>query len=80
MIKDSTKIQIDLAWNTHLDKQCHDEAEKYFGKNYWGLTISSCSEEDFKKWWLENKEIPYNKYYFELAQYVWDKYSAYITP
>ena len=37
MIPEKIKTQIDLAWNAHLEKQCHDEAEKYFGKNYWGI-------------------------------------------
>lgn len=73
MIKDSIKIKIDLACNaTHLDKKWHDEAEHWFGKNYWGLTISECSEEEFKTWWETNKEIPYDSYYYEVAQYVWD--------
>ena len=72
--------KIDLAWDAHLDKQCHDEAEKYFGKNYWGLTISRRSEPEFKAWWEKNKDIPYDSYYYEVAQYVWDKYSEYITP
>ena len=74
------KIQIDLAWNAHLTKQCHDEAERIFGKNYWGLTIPECSEPEFKAWWETNKEIPYDSYYYEVAQYVWDRYSEYITP
>lgn len=72
--------KIDLAWNAHLEKQCHDEAEKYFGKNYWGLTISRRSEPEFKTWWETNKDIPYDSYYYEVAQFVWDKYSEYITP
>ena len=72
MTKDSIKIQIDCAWNAHLEKQCHDEAEKYFGKNYWGLTISRRSEPEFKTWWEKNKDIPYDSYYYEIAQYVWD--------
>lgn len=76
----SISSKIDLAWNAHLEKQCHDEAEKYFGKNYWGLTISECSEPEFKIWWEKNKELPYDSYYYEVAQYVWDKYSEYITP
>ena len=65
--------KIDLAWNAHLIKQCHDEAEKYFGKNYWGLTIPECSETEFKTWWEKNKEIPYDSYYYEVAQFVWDQ-------
>ena len=64
--------KIELAWNAHLEKQCNSEAEKYFGKNYWGLTISRCSEQDFKEWWERNKEIPYDSYYYEVAEYVWD--------
>ena len=73
MIKDSIKIQVEKAWIAHLDKQCHDEAEKYFGKNYWGLTITECSEPEFKTWWETNKEIPYDSYYYEVAQFVWDQ-------
>lgn len=72
--------KIDLAWNAHLEKQRHNEAEKYFGKNYWGLTIPECPESEFKTWWERNKDISYNSYYYEIAQYVWDKYSEYITP
>ena len=64
---------IDLAWNAHLERQCKDEAEKYFGKNCWGLTISRCSEPKFKLWWEKNKEIPYDSYYYELANYIWDQ-------
>ena len=51
---------------------CRKEAEKYFGKYYWGLTTDRCSEEEFIKWWNRNKEIPYNSYFYELACYVWD--------
>lgn len=51
---------------------CRKEAEKYFGKYYWGLTIDKCSEEEFIKWWNKNKEIPYNNYFYELACYVWN--------
>lgn len=65
------KNKIDLAWNDLLNKQCHKEAEKYFGKNYEGLTIPKCSEENFKNWWEKNKNIPYNSYYYEVANYVW---------
>ena len=72
--------KIELAWNAHLERQCHSEAEKYFGQNYWGLTIPECSEPEFKAWWEKNKEIPYMSYYYEVAQYVWDKYEEYITP
>ena len=57
MIKDSIKVQIDPAWNAHLDKQWHDEAEHWFGKNYWGLTIPKCSESEFKAWWGEKINI-----------------------
>lgn len=70
------KLKIDLAWNAHLTKQCRDEAKKYFGKNYWGLTIPKCSEPEFKLWWETNKEIPYNSYYYEVAQFVWDSESS----
>lgn len=49
-----------------------EEAEKYFGKNYWGLTISRCSEPEFKSWWEFNKELPYDKFYYDVAQYIWD--------
>ena len=80
MKKDDIKTQIALAWNAHLTKQCHDEAERIFGKNYWGLTISRCSESEFKNWWEKNKELPYDSYYYEVAQFVWDSYSEYITP
>lgn len=79
MIKDDIKIQVEKAWIAHLDKQYHDEAEKYFGKNYWGLTITECSELEFKEWWERNKNIPYDSYYYEVAQYVWNKYSECIT-
>lgn len=72
--------KIELAWNAHLEHQCKDEAEKYFGKNYWGLTIPECSESEFKAWWEKNKSVLYDNYYYEIAQYVWDSYSAYITP
>ena len=72
--------KIELAWNAHLERQCHSEAERIFGKNYWGLTIPECSEPEFKAWWETNKEIPYDSYYYEVAQYVWDKYSEYVTP
>jgi hypothetical protein len=61
--KEFLKLQNDI---------CHKEAEKYFGKYYWGLTISRCSEEEFKKWWNKNKEISYNSYFYEIACYVWD--------
>ncbi len=74
------KTQIDLAWNAHLTRQCRDEAERIFGKNYWGLTISECPESEFKAWWERNKELPYDSYYYEVAQFVWDSYSEYITP
>ena len=69
----SISSKIDLAWNAHLEKQCHDEAERIFGKNYWGLTTSECSESKFKSWWETNKEIPYDSYYYEVAQFVWDQ-------
>lgn len=68
---------IDGRIKSHVQAQ-HEEAERFFGKNYWGLTISRCSEEEFKTWWERNKDIPYNSYYYEVAQYVWDKYSEYI--
>ena len=79
MIKDDIKTQVEKAWIAHLDKQCHDEAERWFGKNYWGLTITECSELEFKEWWERNKNIPYDSYYYEVAQYVWNKYSECIT-
>lgn len=51
----------------------HQEAEKWFGKNYGGLTILRTTEEEFKKWWKNNKDIPYDTYYYTIACYVWDK-------
>ena len=72
--------KIELAWNAHLTRQCVAEAEKYFGKNYWGLTISKCSEDEFKLWWERNKDIPYDSYYYEVAQFVWDEYATFIAP
>ena len=65
--------QIDNLFDEHCKQICHSEAEKYFGKYYWGLTISRCSEEEFIKWWNKNKEIPYNNYFYELACYIWNK-------
>lgn len=51
----------------------HQEAEKWFGKNYWGLTILRTTEKEFKKWWENNKDIPYETYYYKIACYIWDK-------
>jgi hypothetical protein len=65
--------KIDQAFLRLQDDICHKEAEKWFGKNYWGLTISRTTEEEFKKWWEKNKDIPYDTYYYEVACYVWDK-------
>lgn len=73
-------IEIKIDRNDCLEKQGHDEAEKCFGKNYWGLTIPECSEPEFKLWWEKNKEISYDSHYYKVAQYVWDKYSEYLTP
>ena len=64
--------QIDNLFDEHCKQICQQEAEKYFGKYYWGLTISKCSEEEFIKWWNKNKEISYNSYFYELACYVWN--------
>lgn len=71
--KSNSEIQecIDYQIKSHIQAQ-HEESEKFFGKNYWGLTISRCSEEEFKLWWKKNKTIRYHSYYYRLAQYVWD--------
>ena len=61
--KEFLKLQNDI---------CQQEAEKYFGEHCWDLTIDRCSEEEFIEWWNFSKDIPYDKYYYELAQYVWD--------
>lgn len=57
-----------------------EDAEEIFGKNYHELTIPECPESEFRLWWENNKNIPYDSYYYEAAQFVWDSYSAYITP
>jgi hypothetical protein len=80
MKKNNIKPIIDLAWNAHLTRQCWLEAEKLFGQNVKELTISKCSEPEFKLWWENNKNIPYNSYYYEVAQFVWNEYSTYIAP
>lgn len=67
----NVRFKIDQAFLRLQDD--HKEAEKWFGKNYWGLTISRTTEEEFKKWWKNNKDIPYNNYYYEVACYIWDK-------
>lgn len=71
--KADSRIQeyIDYQIKSHIQAQ-HEESEKFFGKNYWGLTISRCSEEEFKLWWKKNKTIRYHSYYYRLAEYVWD--------
>ena len=50
-----------------------EDAEEIFGKNYHELTISECPESEFKLWWENNKSIPYDSYYYEAAQFVWDQ-------
>ena len=64
--------QIDKLFDEHCEQICHSEAEKYFGEHCWDLTIDRCSEEEFIEWWNFSKDLPYKKYYYELAQYVWD--------
>lgn len=80
MEKNNIKSVIDLAWNAHLTKQCWEEARKLFGKNIEELTISQCSEPEFKLWWQKNKDIPYNSRYYEVASFIWDEYTIFITP
>jgi hypothetical protein len=64
--------QIDKLFDEHCEQICQQEAEKYFGEHCWDLTIDRCSEEEFIEWWNFSKDLPYKKYYYELAQYVWD--------
>lgn len=73
--------KISSAWNAHLTKQCWLEAEKYFGKDAKELSLQKCPEPEFKAWWENNKkDIPYNGYYYTVAQFVWDEYATFITP
>jgi hypothetical protein len=62
---------VDEVWLKHFVKIVDKELSKYFGKNYLSLELERCCEEKFKSWWISNKEIPYNKYYFDLVVIIW---------
>ena len=63
---------VDEAWSKHLAKMADEELSKYFGKDYESFTLEKCSEEKFKFWWESNKEIPYDEYYFDLVNIIWN--------
>ena len=66
------KAKIDLAWNAHLEQICFKECESIFGENWKGLTISKCSEPEFRQWWKTYSSKEYKPYYYEVAMYIWD--------
>lgn len=58
----------------------YEEATKIFGENWKQCPREQMSEQQFKQWWQETQQKPYKDYYYDVAVFIWDSYSSYITP
>lgn len=58
----------------------YKEATKIFGENWKQCPKEQMSKPDFQQWWQRNRQDLYKDYYYDVAVFIWDSYSAYITP
>ena len=75
--KDTIYDFVDREWVEHQRSICWQEVKRHLGNSY---PMDRISEEEFKTWWQENKNIPYNEYYYDLIQFVWNEYATFIAP
>lgn len=69
--------------NLFLQQQeeiCLKTATEVFGENWKQCPKEQMSEQQFKQWWQETQQRPYKDYYYDVAVFIWDSYSSYITP
>ena len=74
------KEKIHKLFLQQQEEICHKEATRIFGENWKQCPKEQMSEQEFMKWWQENKQIPYKDYYYDVALFIWDSYGAYLTP
>ena len=74
--KDTIYDFVDRQWLEHQRSICWQEVKRHLGDSY---PMDKISEEEFQKWWKQNKNIPYNEYFYELIQFVWDEYGTFIA-
>ena len=75
-MKDTIFDEVDRLWIKHQRNICWQEVKRHLGDSY---SVDKISEEEFKLWWQENKNIPYNEYFYELIQFVWDEYATFLA-
>lgn len=69
--------------NLFLQQQeeiCLKTATEIFGENWKQCPKEQMSEQQFRQWWQETQQKPYKDYYYDVAVFIWDSYSSYITP
>lgn len=79
---DKSKLHqlIDNLFLQQQEEICLKTATEVFGENWKYCPKEQMSEQQFKQWWQETQQRPYKDYYYDVAVFVWNSYSSYITP